>query len=157
MTISDLGELDVVKASEAGSEIELLHPVTKEPLGQFISIVGKESQAYRDWISETTNRERRLAAAAARRGRAADIVPYEASQAEGATLLVACTTGFRCADRGKEGEEGFKQGGAFLRYRGEDMPFSPANASKFYTDPGMSEFRKQVDFAIGDLGNFIKS
>ena len=155
--ITDLGDLDVAKASEAGSEIELLHPVTKEPLGQFISITGKESQAYRDWVAESANRERRLVAQAARRGRAADIVPYEATLAEGVSLLVACTTGFRCADTLNEDKSVAKKGGAFLRYRGEEMPFNAANATKFYSDPGMIEFKKQIDFAIGDLGNFIKS
>jgi len=163
MNMSDLGDFDVAKASEKGFELELLHPVTKEGVGQFVRIFGKESEAYRNWVSESANRERRLAAVAARRGRSAEVRTYEETDEEAISLLVACTIGFRCADVFEIGADGkptdvvAKKGGNFLRYRGQELTFSPDNAAKFYADPGMIEFRKQIDNAIGDLANFMQS
>lgn len=159
--ILDLGELDVAEASEAGAEIELVHPASKRGLGYFISVVGKDSQVFRDYIAEKANTDRRKAAVEARRGRPSEPTTYEEDDASSVRLLVLCCTGWRSEavpeiKRGEFVTQQAKEGGAFLRYRGTNVAFNVETAIKFFSDPGMAEFRKQIDKAIVDVENFIK-
>lgn len=160
--IFDLGELDVAQASEKGAEIELLHPVSNEGLGQFISVLGRESQLFRDYVEERNNDMKRKAAVAARRGRQPEITTHSEDEARAVAFIAKCTLGFRCdpvIEKGAFGQADkvVKEGGAFLRYRGENLAFSEANARKFFSDPGMVDFRKQIDKAIVDIENFMSS
>jgi hypothetical protein len=141
----DLAELNTAKACEDGAEIELLHPVTKEPLGQFILVVGKHSKTFTDYVARDANEERRKAAQ--RRGKE-NIKTFEEVQAEGIELLVACTKGFRCYSWLDD------EGGDFLHFGGK-FEFSKDNAKKLYRE--FPWIKEQIDAGIVDLGNFIKS
>jgi hypothetical protein len=133
----DLRSLDTAAACDKGFELELVHPITKAPLGQFISVVGKDSAAFRDHVRRSANDRLRKQAMMQRRGKDADVPTVEQIEAEAVDLLVACTTGFRDVD----------YGGPF--------EFNEANAKKLYTEQAW--VRAQVDEAIGDLENFMQA
>mgnify|MGYP007044108457 CR=1 FL=1 len=65
---------------------------------------------------------------------------YEADKDKGIELLVSCTIGFRG-----------------IMFDGKEMPFTIENARKLYSYRGLRWLREQVDAAIIDLENFIKS
>lgn len=132
----DLSSLDTAAACEKGYELELLHPITKAPLGSFISVVGKDSEAFRKHVRAASNERLRKNAAQQRRGKELDPPTIEAIEAEAIDLLVTCTTGFRN-----------------VSYKGALLEFSEDNARKLYTE--QSWVRGQVDEAIGDLELFL--
>lgn len=134
----DLSTLDV--AGDNGAEIELLHPVKRTPINVFITVVGQNSKQFRNIVAETTNRDRREGFLAQKRGKPVDPKTAEQSQAEATELLATCTIGFRN-----------------VVYKGAPFPYSHDNAVKLYSDSGLSWIRNQVDEAIIDLENFIKS
>lgn len=150
----DLADLDVVVACNKAVEIELVHPVTKVGLGQFIGVVGKESDEFRNFVASKANSERLLAAAKPRNARDKTPKTLEEDKQDGCLVLATCTKSFRCND--VEGDEG-SRGGAFLRYRGQSLSFSFENAVKFYSDPGMVPFYDQINEGIANLENFMKS
>ena len=51
----DLADLDTVKACNAGAEIELKHPVTLAPVGIFVTVLGKDSDAFRGFMREVVD------------------------------------------------------------------------------------------------------
>lgn len=161
-TYLDLAELDVVEAAEAGAKIELEHPVTKKGVGQYIHIVGKDSQAFRDLVKFRTDEQRRKDFQQTRRGRTPEPRTADEDDAAAIALLVACTTGFSCdpVPEIKDGDKvvsAAREGGNFLYYRGAKLTYDEANAYKFYNDPGMAAFRTQIDRAIVDYENFMKA
>lgn len=132
----DLSALDTVAACDKGARIELRHPVTNEPLGVFITVLGKDSQAFRDHLRASINERLRREALAKRRGRDLEPMTVEVGEAEGIDLLVVCTVGW----------EG-------VTYKGQPLEFNVPNARTLYAD--LPWVRKQVDEAIGDLENFM--
>lgn len=138
----DLANLDTGVASDNGAEIELLHPTTNAPLDIFISILGKDSQAFREYVKSETNANIRREAMAKRRGREAPSPTAEDIDEKAVELLVLCSTGWRSGDE------------KTLTYKGENLPFTVANAKRIYTE--QLWIRRQVDEAIGDLENFMK-
>lgn len=134
----DLASLDLTAAADKGFELELLHPVTKAPLGVFVGLVGKDSTVFREHVRRTANDRLRKQAMQQRRGKDVDVPTVEKIEAEAIELLAACTTGWRN-----------------LEYRGVSLPFSAVNARVIYTD--LPWIREQVDEAIGDLENFTQS
>ena len=134
----DLANLDLAAPADKGYELELLHPVTKAPLGTFISLVGKESTVFRDHVRRSTNERLRKQAFNQRRGKDTDTPTIEKIEADAIELLAACTTNWRG-----------------VTYKGADLPFSNANAKTLYTD--LPWIREQVDEAIGDIENFMPS
>lgn len=136
--VVDLSALDTIKACNDGAEIELLHPVTKAPLGQFISIVGKDSDAFNAYVEESSDADTRKAFVNQRKGRVPDPKYLAARKAETIQLLVACTTGFRN-----------------VMFGGAPLAFNEANATKLYTS--LPWVKQQIDDAVIDYENFIKS
>jgi hypothetical protein len=132
----DLSSLDTAAACEKGFELELVHPVTKAPLGQFISVLGKDSKTFRDHIRRASNDRLRKQAMAQRRGKDADVLTIEQIEAEAIDLLVVCTTAFRD-----------------VSYKGAMLVFSEDAARKLYTE--QTWIRGQVDEAVGDLELFM--
>ena len=132
----DLASLDLTAAAEKGFDLELLHPVTKEPLGTFISIVGKDSATFRNHVRKTGNERLRKQAANQRRGAEVEVPTIEKIEADAVELLAVCTTGWRN-----------------LNFRGVELPFSTVNAKVIYTE--LPWIREQVDQAIGDVENFM--
>jgi hypothetical protein len=136
-TALDLGSLDTAAACDKGFELELAHPITRAPLGQFITVVGKDSKQFRDHVRRASNDRLRKQATQQRRGKDMEPPTVEQIEAEAIELLVNCTTGFR-----------------EVNYGGP-LTYSEANARKLYTE--QSWVRSQVDEAIGDLENFMSA
>lgn len=146
--MQDLSKLNTTKACDKAVEIELRHPTTNEPLGQFIGIVGKDGTVFREHVRKSVNAKLRADAVAAKRSRNLVVATVEETEEDAIDLLVACTTSFRTAKNDKDGEPG----GAYLLYNGK-VEFSPDNATQIYTDAVW--IRAQVDTAIGDLDLFF--
>jgi hypothetical protein len=131
----DLASLDLADACNKPYELELLHPVTKAPLGAFIGVLGKESDRFKDYIRTKVNDKLRRDAVNRKRGKDEEIRTVEQNEQEAIELLVVCTTHFR-----------------ELNFNGP-MEFSVANATKLYSERPW--VREQVDAAITDIANFM--
>ena len=134
----DLSTLDTTAAADKGCEIELLHPVTKAPLGAFISIVGKDSTAFSQHVRRNANERLRKQGANHRRAKADETPTVEKIEDEAISLLAACTTGWRG-----------------IVFEGNEMPYSTDNAKKLYSS--LKYIREQVDEAIGDIELFLSA
>lgn len=125
----DLALLDSKSACEDGAEMELLHPRTKQPLGAFITLRGKDSPSLRAYISRQQNdRLEKI-----RRGKAINV---EQQEKDNINLLAQATTGWRG-----------------MVEDGEELPFSVSEAARVYAEfPWIEE---QADAFIGDRANFL--
>lgn len=139
----DLAQLDTVGACNEGAEIELIHPVTQKPLGMFITILGKDSDVFRDHLRETIDDDIRRAAMAKKRGKNEELMTVAKSDERGLELLVLCTLSWRTDDK------------QTIKFRGEELVCSVPNVKKLYE--GLPWVKKQVDEGIADLENFIKA
>lgn len=138
----DIGSLDTVAACNAGAEIELRHPVTAAPLGVYINILGRDSEAFREHTRQSINERIRRDAVALKRGKDTEVRTLEQSRDENIDLLVVCTMGWRTGDK------------KVMIVKGEELPFNVPNAKRIYgTVPWIYE---QINEAIGDLANFMK-
>jgi hypothetical protein len=131
----DLASLSTSAACDKGYELELTHPVTHDALGVFITVLGKDSSAFKQFIRTKANERIRRDLANQRRGKEADAPTVEQAERDAVELLVACTTGWRNVEFG-----------------GVKLEFTPENAAKLYQEGWI---RAQVDEAVGDLGNFM--
>lgn len=132
----DLASLDIVAASNKPFELELLHPESKEPLGMFISHVGKESDVLKEYNKEIADNRLRQIAAYEKRGEEAPLIFTEENNRISIERIVACTTGFRD-----------------VNFNG-NVEFNHTNAIKLYTK--FPWIVKQVDASIVNLSNFMK-
>lgn len=137
----DLGELDTVKACNDGAEIELRHPVTKAPLGVFWTVLGKDSDAFREHVRDTINDDLRRARNKKRTGDEAQTV--EMAEQRALELLLVCSRGWRTGDQ------------PVINLNGEQLTFSVSNAKRVLT--AMPWVKDQIDAAIADLENFLKA
>jgi len=149
----DLDDLDTGKASDAGAEIELLHPTLKTPTGIFVGVLGKHSEVFREHIRERTNERIKREAAANKRGKEDETPTAEQVEEKAIELLVLCTTHWRSETRNDKGE--VIESKPIIVHRGQELPFTVANAKMLYSR--LIWMREQVDEAIGDLENFIKA
>lgn len=133
----DLSIFDTTAACDKGFELQLVHPVSKDPLPVFITVVGKDSQAYKDHVRAKANQNLRRSFKQQRK--AAEAPTIEEIEADAVALLVACTTGWRNVVLPGSGE----------------LPFNEENCTRIYTD--FPAIRAQVDEAISDLENFMKA
>lgn len=147
----DLADLDTSKASDKGAEIELNHPSTEAPLGIFITVLGKDSEVFREHGKNRYNEDVRREAAASRRGKS--VPPYTAEELEEKAIetLVLCSLGWRTEVKG-EGKSPVSE--PCLFYKGEKLAFNVPNCKRVYAENLW--IRRQVDDAIGDLENFMK-
>ena len=143
----DLADMDTGAASDKGAEIELRHPTTHAKLGMFITVLGKDSEVFREHTKHRANERLRREAMADRTGKPLDPPTAEDAEEKAIELLVLCTTGWRQETDGKSE--------ATLFYKGEHLTFTIANAKRLYAE--QLWIRRQVDVAIGDLENFIKA
>jgi hypothetical protein len=134
----DLSSLDTAAACDKGFELELKHPITNEPVGAFISVVGKDSKTFEDFVRKQSNDRLRRNFQNQRRGKDAEAPTVEQIEADAISLLVACTTGFRN-----------------VTYKGSLLTFSEENARLLYTE--QKWVRSQVDEAVGDIENFMSA
>lgn len=134
----DIASLDTVAASNDGAELELRHPVTNAPLGVFISIVGKDSDSFREYQRRKFNEYLRAEHAARIRGKNAP--PQKSAEEyedDMLTLLVTCTRSWKG-----------------VVFKGVDLEFNAENVRMLYKNSPW--IRDQVNDAVGDLGNFLK-
>lgn len=126
------------------AEIEIIHPVTRLPLGVLITVS--------DGSSEKKAIIRRKSASwlliqGARRGRNQAIRFSGLTQADRMNLLVACTLSWRTLIIDETGNEaGYR---AEIEYnRGQWMPCTPENVRRLYK--ALPWLREQVDAGIPD-------
>lgn len=144
----DLAALNTIAACEKGAEIELKHPVSSAPLGIFVTILGKDSETFRDYVKQETNARIRRQAMATRRGKELEPPTAEEAEERATELLVICIIGWRQKVEGETDK--FKD---TITYAGEELAFNVPNAKRLVTE--LLWFRKQIDEAIGDLENFM--
>jgi hypothetical protein len=131
----DAGDLDTIAACNRPTEVQILHPITGAPTGLFISVVGKDGDAYR-------SRVRAMADENLRRGGGRDVT-LDKLEAKNIDALVAATVAWR-----SEGDDGH------ITLRGERLECTPPNVRRLYTE--ILPIREQVSEAISDLSLFIK-
>ena len=134
----DLMSLDTIKASNEGAEVELLHPVSKKPLGQFIKILGPESDALREIINDRSNDNIKKQLNLVRAGKDRDFKSAEEVEEEGLQLLAQCTVGFRN-----------------LNFGGKQAVFSTKVAYDIYKS--LPWVKAQINAAMYDISNFMKA
>lgn len=126
----DLSLLDPSAKSNEGFELQLLHPVTKAPTGAFITIMGQDSNTYKDVMHDRYNTFVRSQASGNTKRDSSEEV--DAKEIE---LLTACTKAFRN-----------------VTFEGSPLPFTHSNALKLYK---IAWVRQQVNAAIVDITNFL--
>lgn len=134
----DLADLDTSAACDKPVEVELKHPATHAPLGIFISIIGKDSSTFRDYIRESVNDNLRKQFSGKKD---TDIPTVEKGEEKAVEAVTVCTVGWRTGDE------------KTLTFKGEVLPFNVANAKKVYE--ALPWIRQQVDEAIGNLSLFM--
>jgi hypothetical protein len=134
----DLSNLDTLSTAEAGTDVELEHPVTGEPIKDddgkpwVISIRGSDSKTVRAIAKKQQNRfTERLR----KRGQFGDA---DTAESEAVEKLVAATIGWRG-----------------LVMDGKPYEFSPENAHKLYSDPRFPWIVEQVQAAMVDRKRFF--
>lgn len=149
----DLAKLNAAEASEATFDLELRHPVTEEPTGLFISLVGLHSAEVRRVKDAQVNDILRRNFEAQRKAKDAKAPTVEEGQKRTSKLLASATVGWFTKEPGKRGEpDKVTQG---LPFDGTRIEFSKAEAERIYDHPGFEWLRAQVDEAVGDLANFM--
>lgn len=139
----DLGNIDTVSACNAGFEVELRHPATNAPLGVFWTVLGSDSDVFRDYIKESTNERLRKDAMARKKGRDVEVKTIQDIEQETIDMLTLCSVGWRTGDA------------QTITFKGEILSFNVPNVKKVLT--AMPWIRKQLDEAMSDLANFMKS
>ena len=128
--IMDLKDLDVVAAANRGADVELVHPITREPLDATITILGRDSDEYRAAISEQARKR------AQSRNKGA--ISFAEADDGAMEILVACTIGW----------DGIVE-------NGDPIQFSLAEARRIYKK--YPWIREQVDEALADRALFLPS
>jgi hypothetical protein len=132
----DLASLDTISGANAGYELELRHPATKAPLGIFITVLGSDSDTFKELMHDRVNDAIRKGALV-RQGKDPEIKSSEQLDQEELELLAACTIGFRN-----------------IKLDGKILEFSKKNAYDLYRR--MPWIKDQVNKAIANVENFIK-
>lgn len=147
----DLADLDTAAASDKGAEIELMHPTKQTPLGIFITVLGKDSQVFKDQVKSDINAAVRKEAFAKKRGKTIEPMTAEEAEQKAIDLLVLCTLGWRSETKDEKGTVVANE--PTITLAGEKLTFSIVNAKRVYAD--FTWIRRQIDDAIGDLENFM--
>lgn len=134
----DLADLDTTGACNKGFELELLHPITKEPTGMFISVYGMHSDRYLELVNDRANKSMQQAATNRRMGKDPELETAEDMDAKELTLLAGMTFGWR-----------------EIKWNGEAFSFSVPNAIRLYKERMWIKY--QVNSAIYDIKNFMKA
>ena len=138
-TSFDAASLNTIDACNKPHEIEIRHPVSGIGTGLFISVVGKDGDAYRSRVRAMADDSLRRQAMGKSGGADQSLDKLEAKNID---ALVAATAGWRT------GDEKVVQIGA------DSLEFNPANARRVYAE--ILPIRDQVTEAINDLGNFMQ-
>jgi hypothetical protein len=126
----DLAAIDTVAACNKPFELEIIHPVTGNGLGVFISIVGKDSDVYRKRIKALADES------ITRNARGKGMKLVDKIEEDNIAALVAVTTGWRN-----------------VVLDGKALEFNPGNARTLYTR--ILPIREQVQEAVNNIENFM--
>lgn len=141
----DISTLNTVAACNKGAEIEIKHPIDNVGIGVLITLLGKDSDAFKEHTRTSINTRIRREAFAAKRGKESEIRTIEQIEAENVETLAVCTVGWRSVDEGESKP--------VITMDGVDYPCTPANATMVYSKyPFIYE---QVNSAIAELENFM--
>lgn len=147
----DLSKLDSVSAANAGFEVQLYHPGTKEDLGIFIKVLGKDSDAHEKLFQ--MQQGRRIDKLAKGGFRTRGSVSPQAVERDALELLAACTTSWRTVEEDKDDPK-LEHAKPVLLLDGEEIPCTRENAVRIYK--AYPWIREQVDDAVNDRANFLK-
>ena len=150
-SLPDIGDFDTAAGSDKGAEIQLLHPTNQKPLGIFITVLGKDSQIFRDHVKHDVDQQLRKEALAKRRGKNVEPLTAQDAEDKAVELLVLCTISWRSETYDAKGKVIDNQ--PVIVSKGESLSFNVANAKRIYSENLW--IRRQIDDAIGDLENFI--
>lgn len=131
----DLSSIDTVKGSNEGFDVRIYHPGTNEDLDIVINILGKDSDEFQK-VSRAQNKKRM--AKMTKGGFRNTAVPVEEIEQDSIQLLAACTKSW-----------------SGIVVDGKPVEFSQDNAVMIYER--FPWIKEQVDVAMGDRANFIKS
>jgi hypothetical protein len=140
MKAIDLGSIDTVKGANEGFDVNIYHPGTNEDLGITIRIIGKDSDEFQR-ISRAQSKKRM--AKITKGGFRNANVPIEEIEQDSLQLLAACT---------KSWAQGEKQ---TVTLDGKELECSKDNAVAVYER--FPWIKEQIDTAMGDRANFIKT
>jgi hypothetical protein len=127
--ILDLSNLDVVASASKGAVLEVLHPTLYTKLGIKITLVGADSDRFKNYRRDIQNKRLQETSAMA--------LNLDELEDQNLTLLATCTIGWDT-----------------MPVDGVDLPFTIDNAKKVYKRfPWLKE---QVDNFIGTRANFIR-
>ena len=147
----DLAELDTREACNKPFHLELLKPVTDQPLGVFIPVLGKDSDAVQEHVRTTVNTQIRKESFAQQRGKKPAPATVEQGESEQVELLSVAIFGSGEPWYVKDGDK-ITPG---LPYRGQVLDWTVANIRTVLKEQAW--IRRQVDEALGNLENFIKA
>jgi hypothetical protein len=133
----DLANIDTVKGSNEGFDVNIYHPGTMVDLGIKINVLGKDSDEFQK-VSRA-QQKKRMAKMTKGGFRVQSLTPApEEVEQDGLELLAKCTRSW-----------------SGVVIDGKDVEFSHANALMVYER--FPWIKEQVDTAIGDRSNFIQS
>ena len=132
----DLSSIDTVKGANEGFDVRIYHPGTNEDLDIIINVLGKDSDEFQK-VSRAQSKKR-MAKLSKGGFRASTTVPIEEIEQDGIQLLAACTKSWT---------------GVVIE--GKEIACNLDNAVMVYER--FPWIKEQVDTAIGDRANFIKS
>ena len=135
----DLSKLNVSEAAETGYKMQVVHPVTRQPIdGAFITIRGDDSKTVQKWIRGVIARRQSEELMAKRRGKEADpisLADAEDQANEGAAKRVISSEGI---------------------FNGKtELHITEETAKQVFAEH--TWLRDQVLEASRDLGNFVKA
>jgi hypothetical protein len=133
----DLASLDTVAACNKPIEVEI-RSVTGQPTGFFISVLGKDSDAYRTIVRGMADESLKRQAMGKQ-----DAATLDKIEQRNIDALVAVTTGWRFGES------------QTAPLDGEALEFSAGNVQKLYKR--LLPVREQVAEAVNDLENFMKA
>jgi len=135
--VMDLASIDTVKGSNEGFDVKIYHPGTLVDLGIVINVLGKDSDEFQK-ISRAQSK-RRMAKMTKGGFRPQNLTPApEEVEQDGIELLARCTKSWSgVIIQGKEIEYNYEN--VLIVY--ERFPW----------------IKEQIDTAVGDRANFIKS
>lgn len=128
--------MDTVAACNAGATIDILD-VSQRKTGMKITILGKDSDVFRETQRDNIDAHNARVALARQKGKPTPFQSQDEQEQEGIDLLVACTVGWEGVAIGEE-----------------VLVFNVPNARRLYKE--FPEVRRQVDSAIMDLEIFMK-
>ena len=127
-------DLNSLRLSDT-TTVDLIHPVTDEPVGITITLLAKTSPK----VKAVAHRfaDKRLAAAV-KDGKKAFRLDSAQMEDESLDILVAATEGWTGVERD-----------------GQPVPCTPDEVRALYSTPGFAWIREQVDRALSDASNFF--